>query len=112
MQKRVGRRLRRFKKKHGDDILADDKKLGGAGRLKEKWINKLPNYYGLAIRQNTHRLFLMRKAVGAVLYHCSEANDNEAHHMFCDKDAEWCKMRQAEKLGLPYTEQPGCTRCS
>ena len=37
VQKRVGGRLRRFKKKHGGDILADDKKLGGAGRLNEKW---------------------------------------------------------------------------
>ena len=49
----------------------------------------------------------MRKAVEAVLYHCSEANGNEARHMFFDKKAEWCKMRQAEKLGLPYTEKPG-----
>ena len=24
-------------------------------------------------------------AIGAVLYHCSESNDPEARHMFCDK---------------------------
>ena len=30
----------------------------------------------------------------------SEGNKSEARHMF------WCKMRQAEMLGLPYTEKP------
>ena len=85
MQKRVGGRLRRFVKAHGSEILADGKKLVGVGRLHAK--KKLQNYYGLAIRQNTHSLFLMRKAVGAVLYYCSEATNSEARHMFCDKDA-------------------------
>ena len=60
----VGRRLRKFKRQHGSDILADNKKLGGIGRLNEKWISKLQNYYDLATRKNTHILFLMRKAVG------------------------------------------------
>ena len=47
---------------------------------------------GLAIRQNSHSLFLMRgKLVGAAFYHCSEANSSEARHMFCDKETEWCK---------------------
>ena len=103
----MGGRLRKFKKAHGSDILADNKKLGGAGRLNEKIINKLQNDYGLAIRQNTHSLLSMRNAVVAVLFHCSEASTSEARHMFCDTDAEWCKMRQAQKLGIEYINKPG-----
>ena len=49
----------------------------------------------------------MRKAVGAALYHCSETTSTEARHMFCDKDSQWCEMRQAEKLGIPYSDKPG-----
>ena len=50
----------------------------------------------------------MRLAVDAVLYHCSEASGgSEKRHMFCDKDSQWCKMRQAEKLGVPYNDKPG-----
>ena len=107
VQKRVGSRLRKFKKAHGSEILADKKKLGGAGRLNEKIINKLQNYYRLAIRQNTHSLLSMRDTVVAVLYHCGEASTSEARHMFCHPDAEWCKMRQAPKLGGEYVDKPG-----
>ena len=96
-----------IKKEHGNELLADNKKLGGVGRLNDKWINKLQNYYGLAIRQNTDSLILMRKVVGAVLYHCSEAASSEARHMFCHKDSQWCKTRQAEKLNIPYVDKPG-----
>ena len=70
-------------------------------------MNKLQNYYGLAIRQDTDSLNKMRKAVGAVLYHCSEAITTEARHQFCDKDSEWCKMRQAEKAGESFVDKPG-----
>ena len=58
----MGGRLRKFKKAHGSDILVDKKKLAGAGRLNEKIISKLQNYYGLAIRQNTHSLLSMGSA--------------------------------------------------
>ena len=32
---------------------------------------------------------------------------SEARHMFCHKDSQWCKMRQAEKLHIPYVDKPG-----
>ena len=86
-EKRLGSRLRKLKKEKGGEVLSDGKKLDGIGRLNEKYINRLQNYYGLAIRQNTHSLINMRKAVGDVLYHCSEAATTEARHMFCDKDS-------------------------
>ena len=107
VQKRVGTRLRKLKKTCGSEILADGKKLGGIGRLTDQWVNTLQTYYGMAIRQNTDNLSNMRKAVGAVLYHCSEATDAQARHQFCDKDSEWCRMRVAERKNQPFTEKPG-----
>ena len=107
MFKRVGARLRKLKKEKGGEVLSDGKELGGIGRLNEKYINRLQNYYGLAIRQNTDSLINMRKAVGAVLYHCSEAATTEARHMFCDNDSQWCKYRMAEKKGEAYVEKSG-----
>ena len=93
--------------KKGGEVLSDGKKLDGIAQLNEKFIYRLQNYYGLAIRQNTDSLINMRKAVGAVLYHCSEAATPEARHMFCDKDSEWCKYRMAKKKGELYVDKPG-----
>ncbi|GFU14070.1 uncharacterized protein TNCV_2536211 [Trichonephila clavipes] len=44
IQKRVGSRLRKLKK--------NTKGLGGKGKLTDKFIDKLQNYYGIAIRRN------------------------------------------------------------
>ena len=49
----------------------------------------------------------MRKAVGAVLYHCSEAVDSESRHMFCEKDSQWCKKSIAEQKGETFEDKPG-----
>ena len=45
IQKRVGSRLRKLKEKHKD--------RKGEGKLTDKIINTLQNYYGMAIRNNT-----------------------------------------------------------
>ena len=62
--------------------MSDGKTL--RGRLGDKEINKLQNYFGIAIRANCHSLIAMHKAIGAVVYHCSEANDPDTRHMFCE----------------------------
>ena len=48
------------------------KKISGKGRLTDKIINKMQNYYGMAIRQNPGQLHEMKKSIGAVLWHCSD----------------------------------------
>ena len=53
--------------------LSDGKTLGGKGLLTDKIINKLQNYVGIAIGQCAGKtVFEMKKAIGAVLFHCSE----------------------------------------
>ncbi len=49
VQKRCGTRLRRLKNSNKGVKLADGKGLAGAGRLTDKCIDTLQNYYGLAI---------------------------------------------------------------
>ena len=78
IQKRVGSRLRKLKKEYVSKKLKDGKTL--RGRLADKNINRLKNYFGIAIRTNFHSVVAMQKSVGAVLYHCSEANDPDARH--------------------------------
>ena len=106
--KTAGSRLRKLKKEYGGKKLSDGKTL--RGRLRDKEINKLQNYFVIAIRANCHSATAMQKAIGAVVYHCSEANDPDARHMFCDKTPDtWCKYHKAkleekvhiEKLSIP-----------
>ena len=60
MQKRAGTRLRKLKK--------NNKGLG-KGKLTDHIIDKLQNFYGIAIRQNLGDLQSMKKAVVATLFH-------------------------------------------
>ena len=66
IQKRVGNRLRNLRNTMKTP-LADGKTLRGRGRLTDKIINKLQNYYGLALRQSTGTtVYQLKKTVGAV----------------------------------------------
>ena len=51
----------------------------------------------------------MRKAVGVVLYHCSDANNLESRHQFCLlADTSWVKYKVDQVNGTnKYVEKPG-----
>jgi len=83
VQKRLGTRCRELCRKLRGKKLSDGKVIVGKGRLSNRAINTMQNYYGMAIRQNTDNLYAMRKAVGAVLYHCSDIKKESIHHHFC-----------------------------
>ena len=75
IQKRLGSRQRNLKHTMKGP-LADGKTLGGKGCLIDKVTNKLQNYFGIAIRQSTgNTVYQLKKPIGAVLFHCSEAAD-------------------------------------
>ena len=75
MQKCLDSRLR-YLKHTMKGPLADGKKLGDKGCLTDKVINKLQNYFGIAIRQSTGiTVYQLKKAIRVVLFHCSEAVD-------------------------------------
>ena len=94
VQKRVGGRLQKLKSSDKTP-LSDGKSLSGKGMLTEKMINKLQNYFGTAVRQYTDTtVYQLKKASGAVLYHCSDANNVEAHQQFCPKTSDsWCQFQ-------------------
>lgn len=88
VQKRLGTRLRNLVKGHK----GTDKPISGKGKLTDKCINSMQNYYGLAIRNNTENLYAMKKAVYAILFHFTEFDDINLRHQFCPRDSKsWCK---------------------
>ena len=90
--------------------MSDGKSLSGKGKLTEKIINTLQNYFGIAVRQCTGTTFYqLKKAISTVLYHCSDANNLEAHHRFCTKTSDsWCQFQADKYNGASlYKEKPG-----
>ena len=62
VQKRLGTRLRNKVKEYKGTTTP----LSGKGKLTEKVINS-ENFYGITIRQNSGKLYEMKKVVGAIL---------------------------------------------
>ena len=48
----------------------------------------------------------MKRAIGYVLFHCSEACSS-ARRMFCEKEGAWCKFHQSKNEGKEYVEKAG-----
>ena len=93
VQKRMGTCLRNLKK-NIKGPLADGKTLVGKGRLTDKKIDKLQDYYGIAIRDNKNDLVSMREAIWAIYFHY-HSTDAILQHSFCN--IRWCKYKQAER---------------
>jgi hypothetical protein len=86
VQKRVGTALRKLKK--------ENKGLGGKGKLTDSFIDKLQNYYGIAIRSNPGNLEAMKKAVLASMYHCAASKRRNIHNLCPDGPDGWCRFKQ------------------
>ena len=93
IQKRLETRIRALRTTLKSKVLSDGKKISGRGRLTNKVINTIQNYYGMAIRQHTNDLFAMRKSVIAMLKHNTNFDDAETGHRYCPKNIDsWCKF--------------------
>ena len=91
VQKRVGTRL--------GDIKKRTKGLGGKGKLTDSIIDRLQNYYGIAIRSNRGDLEGMKKAVWASLFYvASSASNNYYVHCPVGSDS-WCLFQKDGALG-------------
>ena len=98
VQKRVGSRLRNLKKV--------TKNLGGKGKLTNKTIDRLQNYYGIAVRANAGNMEQMKKSIHASLFHVASSKDNNWHdHCPTGKDS-WCRYQSDKSTGLS-TYKPG-----
>ena len=86
VQKRVGTALRKLKR--------DNPGLGGKGKLTDNLIDKLQNYYGIAIRSNVGNLAGMKKAIHASLMHCASSEACPLHDHCPTGSASWCKYQK------------------
>ena len=59
------------------------KGLGGEGRLTNVLIDRLQNYYRIAIRSNVGDLEKMKNAVAAVLCHVAARKGEDFYHDHC-----------------------------
>ena len=100
VQKRLGTRLRKLRSDYRGKCLGDGKKIMGKGRLTDKNINTLQTYYGMAIRQNTSNVYAMKKAIEAVLFHCTDIEDEVIRHQFCPRsENSWCNWQKDRANG-------------
>ena len=69
-------------------------------------INKLQSYFGIAIRQSTvTTVFELKKAIGAVLYHCTDFTEDETRDQFCPLKYQADKINGTNN----YKKKPGLT---
>ena len=100
VQKRVGTALRKLKRQNPG--------LGGKGKLTDGTIDKLQNYYGIAIRANVGNLAGMKKAIHASLMHCASSESRPLHDHCPAGSTSWCKYQKdrANRTKL-YKHGPG-----
>ena len=98
VQKKMGTALRQLRK--------DRKNVRGKGRLANKMIDRLQNYYGIAIRTNIGNLENMKKSILAALFHCASSKEN-AYHTYCpDGEDSWC-LYKTDNLNGTDKYKPG-----
>ena len=100
VQKRVGTALRKLKHENPG--------LGGKDKLTDSQIDKLQNYYGIAIRSNVGDLAGMKKAIHASLMHCASTEARPLHDHCPTGSASWCRYQQDKANGTKlYKHGPG-----
>ena len=94
--------LRKFKKNIKERSYLMVKRLEGKGRLTDKVIHKMQNYYGKAIRGNKGDLNGMKEGIKAIQYHMIK-NGKLAlikQHQYCPKFGDtWCKYWKDKNEG-------------
>ena len=96
VQKRVGTRLRKLKK----DV------TGLKGKLTEKVIDRLQNFYGIAISSNPGNLKGIQDNAMAVMGHAASFEKNYWHNKYPKERESWCKY-QADKANGTKLCKPG-----
>ena len=101
VQKRMGSHLRKLCKDMKGKKLSDGKLISGRGRLTGTEIDKLQNYYGMAIR-NIGNLKEMKKAVWATYFHKHSTDENPNHGLCPMGPMSWCKYNRSLTTDAEY----------
>lgn len=99
VQKRMGTRLRNLKKSLSGKKLADNKTIGGRGRLTGKIIDKLSGFYGKAIRSHPDSVEDMYNAIWATFYHMQSTDTQPQHHLCPSGSDSWCRWQKSRASG-------------
>ncbi|GFW60087.1 CCHC-type domain-containing protein [Trichonephila clavipes] len=91
VQKRVDARLRKLKSKN--------KNLSGKGKLTDSFIDRMQNYYGIAVRSNVGNLSGLQQNVIAALFHCSSSVEKPMHGQCPIGKDSWCYYQRALSCG-------------
>ncbi|GFV04233.1 uncharacterized protein TNCV_918541 [Trichonephila clavipes] len=97
VQKRVGARLRKLKSKN--------KNLSGKGKLTDSFIDRLQNYYGIAVRSNVGNLSGLQQNVIAALFHCSSSVEKPMHGQCPIGKDSWFYYQRALSCGKKPNEK-------
>ena len=101
VQKRVGKRLRKLKKT-----------VKGLSGLTDSVIDRLQNYFGIAIISNVDNLEGMKKSVAAVLFHVASTDIKPWHDHCPDGANSWCRYKKDKALGTnKFVHGKGCKTC-
>ena len=82
MQKRVGTALRKLRKEKPG--------LGRKKKLTDAMIDRLQDYYGIAICSNVGDLNGMKKAIHASFFHCASSERRDLHTHCLNEPSSWC----------------------
>ena len=93
IQKRVGTALRKLKKENPG--------LGGKGKLTDSLIDKMQNYYGIAIRANVGNLNEMKNAFLASSFHRASSDACPLHN-YCPVGADTSKVNKTTSMVLVF----------
>ena len=94
IHKRIGTALRKLVRDNKGRNLTDGKGVDGKGRHTKVQIDKMQNYYGMAIRKNSDNLKGMQNDIWAIYHHMIKANSSplSEQHKHCPKGSgSWCK---------------------
>ncbi|GFV40319.1 uncharacterized protein TNCV_4900381 [Trichonephila clavipes] len=97
VQKRVGARLRK--------LMSKNKNLSGKGKLTDFFIDRLQNYYGIAVRSNVGNLSGLQQNVIAALFHCSSSVEKPMHGQCPIGKDSWCYYQRALSCGKKPNEK-------
>ena len=101
----MGARLRRLRKDYKGKKLDDGRLLSGQGRLTDKKIDSLQNYYGQAIRRNCENLDNMRRDVWAIFFHTISTDDCPQHGLCPKGETSWCPYNRSLVTGEVYSHK-------
>ena len=73
--------------------------MGGKGKLTDSMIDKLHNYFGIAIRTNPGNIAAMKNALLASLFHCSSSSNNKWHTYCPEGENSWCGFMRDKAKG-------------